>query len=110
MRSELLRKIIHVLAEYPETRDCDRKLMTVYYQLYYPHEHRDGWMKPGALERMTNPDDIVRLRAVVQNDKGLYLPKDADVRAKRRQRETAWTAWLLLSRNTEKLNQHILSC
>ena len=103
MRSNLKQQLIHVLAKYPKTRDDDRVLMTIFYSEFFPNEFRDGWMKPGALERMANPDDLVRLRAFIQNELNLYLSRKADVRKRRRQSEIAWRNWILLSKNKTKL-------
>ncbi len=104
-RSKLIRQIVHVLENFPTTRDNDKSLMTMFYQTFFPEEFSGGWLKPDALLRMTSADDIVRLRAIIQNEKGLYLPKSAEVRKRRRQNEKAWEKWLHICRNKAIISQ-----
>lgn len=97
--TNLIRQLIHVFEKDPRTRGNDRLLMTVYYEEFFPHEFENGFMKPNALTRMTNPDDIVRLRAIIQNTMGIFLPKDPETRKKRRQSAEQWKKWTSVSRN-----------
>lgn len=64
-------------------------------------------MKPDALERMTNPDDIVRIRAHVQNDLNLFLATKPEIRDKRHQSEARWKNWLQISKDKELLQNLI---
>jgi len=105
MKSKLARELIHILSEYPETRNDDKKLMNRYYKVFFPHEFtKEGYAKPDYIERVTNPDHIVRVRAIIQNENGLYLPTDPKVRKQRKQSTEAWKAWCRLSRSPRKLS------
>ena len=109
MRDSLKKKIVHVLAKFPKTRDDDRILMAAFYQEFFPHGCKNGWMSPDAWAKITNPDDLVRIRAIIQNEDHLYLPRNAEVRKRRRQNEEVWRSWVNVQKNKTCLDEAVKS-
>lgn len=97
-------RIRHCLAKYPLSRNSDIKLLLYIIFEYrpemmikskekYPDGREKWWVETEALY-LFRGDSITRIRAMIQNDEGLYLPDDPDVRRQRRIGEEAWESYL----------------
>jgi hypothetical protein len=71
-------KVAAILNEWPETRNCDKKLCVSYWKLV------DGIQELDQVERATSPEAIRRARQML-NESGRYLATDPDVLKRRRQ-------------------------
>ena len=105
VRSNLIKRVTYILQNHPETRDNDRELVIQFYKTYYPHEiDAAGKIRLEALADMTNPDDIIRYRADIQNKFGVFLSKRAENRLKRGH-DDKYEAWVALSKNPTALQE-----
>lgn len=86
---DLKGKVEIVLRDYPETRDCDvlltSKLIEKYFpEFYYKNKSTgDVWINQGA-KLAVREISVVRVRTMIQNQDGKYLPRNPRVRKFRR--------------------------
>ncbi|WP_240033785.1 hypothetical protein [Oceanobacillus profundus] len=71
-------KIAFILQHFPDTRENDNLLCSMYWKLVENVEHVDD------IARATKSEVIRRARQKIQNERGLYLPSDPDVIRRRR--------------------------
>lgn len=74
-------KVEDILKRYPQSRDCDVKLCNAFLVEYHRESLRkneDGDLYIRLIDRynVTSDDDIIRLRRVLQNKEGKYLPSE----------------------------------
>ncbi len=93
---DLKKKILRVLKEYPETRDCDIELTTRLWKEYYSHKiilrQADGKYYVALDDLFTLPreDHIKRIRAKIQNEENMYLPLKISTAKKRKISMDIW--------------------
>ena len=84
----------HCLKTYPDTRNSDIKLTNQIWVVYYLDKIKimdDGYyVKLLDLYDLPREDNVKRIRATFQNDRGLYLPTDPKVLKQRRLLESQW--------------------
>lgn len=87
-------QVEHCLREHPSTRNSDILLMTILWREFYPTQIVEVYgvahISLSALYVLPREDNIKRVRAQFQNDKGLYLPTDWKVAQKRGIAEDEW--------------------
>jgi hypothetical protein len=100
----LKEKIRDILDKYPLTRNSDIGLMIALWKIHFPKYIKVGgggrqgiWLED--LFNLPREDHIKRIRAMFQNDKGLYLPSDPAVRKQRKISEEKWLDFVRV--NTE---------
>lgn len=80
-------KVAFVLNHYPETRNSDIKLAFRYWTMFQPeHLLADGMINQAKLFKLERIPSLVRARAKIQNEFGLFGP-DKEVKDKRRSLE-----------------------
>ncbi len=82
-------KVIHVLADDPSTRDCDRLLVRRLFQRFYPSKIVDDRIHLDDLDQLPKAYDIQRYRAHIQNSLGLFRasPEIREQRARMRSKK-----------------------
>lgn len=92
--------IEEVLRDLPASRDSDVVLTLEIWQRFYPEKLRGGlsgmpqYVYLEDIFSLPREDNIKRLRAVVQNTRGLYPPTTLKVALERRMSENQWRAAL----------------
>lgn len=88
----------YCLENYPETRNSDIKLTNKIWIEFYPEyvHTREGKYCVDLVDLYELPkeDRVKRWRAKYQNEKGIYLPDDPEVRRKREITEEKWRKYL----------------
>jgi len=79
-------KVAAILNLYPESRNSDITLALKYWETFQPEIHNTLGILPKDLFRLERLHYIVRARAKIQNEYGLF-PADAKVRNHRKKRE-----------------------
>lgn len=85
-------KVLWVLEKYPQTRNDDVLLTFKIIESYAPYLIRYFEEKPFISFEGINwcrEDNVKRIRAKIQNEKGLFLPTEEVIR-KRRNNEPVW--------------------
>jgi hypothetical protein len=77
-------RVAFILNHYPETRDSNITLAIRYYEVFHPEDVKDGCMELESFYRLPKMYDMQRVRAIVQNDYGLFLASEP-VRQRRMQ-------------------------
>lgn len=94
---QLKRKVLHILKEYPKSRDSDIWLTLQIWNIYYPQRIKevDGVKMIALKDIMDLPreDNVKRIRAKIQNEENLYLPNSFEVAKQRGINEENWRAW-----------------
>lgn len=92
-------QVLHCLMKYREARDSDITLLHKVWETYYAKYLKMG--KDGEvgvyLKDMFNlptHDNIKRLRAIIQNVEGRYLPTSLEVAKQRKINEGVWNAYI----------------
>jgi hypothetical protein len=85
---DLKDKVEKILRDYPETRNCDvlltNKLIELYFpQFYFLDSSGEIWINQRA-KMAVREISVVRVRTMIQNEDGKYLPSDSRVRRVRR--------------------------
>lgn len=93
-KGELKNMVEDVLKRFPETRNSDIELTIRIWKEYFPSrifEHR-GRESAHLIDLFDLPreDNIKRIRAVIQNVQGRYLPTVWEVAKKRGMKEQEW--------------------
>lgn len=101
-------KVLAILRDFPETRDSDALLYARYYERYYGKKTLTLSIRAffTALHRkqLTDPDNIRRVRADIQNRQVLYLPTTPEIRKIRlkNKAEEYWGLWLQKERELNR--------
>lgn len=82
--STLRNRVAYILNKYPSTRNSDVTLQLKYWDEFEPDVAKE--LTPANLYKGTRLTSLARARAKIQNEYGLFLPKD-HVRYSRRQQE-----------------------
>jgi len=104
MQIKLTEKVERVLRQFPETRNSDALLTIQIWKTYNDSQlitWKDWISKYIKLETVLDlprEDTVKRVRAKLQNEKGLYLPTSIEVRKKRRINEESWHNWSMDSK------------
>ena len=90
-------KILYVLKKHKDTRNDDA---TLTFFIIWEYSRKDvmqyegkTWISSEAL-RWCREDHVKRVSAVVQNEKGLFLPTTEEVRKQRKINEERWRDYL----------------
>lgn len=94
-RNELKRQILHILNKVPSTRDSDITLMIEIWKEFNPSHIKKNNVGELAiflpsLHVLPREDNIKRIRAVIQNEEGKFLPTSWIVAKKRKINEQEW--------------------
>lgn len=65
-----------------------------FYNQYIKSDDRQQMIDIESLYELPREDNIKKIRAVLQNEKGIYLPTDPQVRKKRKIEEYVWQYYL----------------
>lgn len=91
--------VVFCLREFEETRNSDITLLIKVWEEFYPQRIKTGkggergvWLRD--LYDLPREEHVRRIRAVIQNEEGKYLPTDPAVRKQRRINEDVWREWL----------------
>lgn len=99
MIDTLKKKVYKILRDYPKSRDSDKWLMCKFWTVYYPSrikrfDSNNKECKPYVfLEDILdfeNGDNISRVRQIIQNQDGEFLPNSESVRKQRKINEQKW--------------------
>jgi hypothetical protein len=97
-QDQLKTRVSGVLAEFPDTRNCDIKLMIYLWNKYYPAHIKNTSGGQGiflsSLYTLPTQESIKRVRAIIQNDEHRWLPTDEKVRRRRRVLEEEYRTWV----------------
>lgn len=100
MTETLKNKVYKLLRDYPSSRNSDLVLTAIYWQKYFPSRIRkdDTGKKFIYLSDflvLTKQSDIGRVRQIIQNIDGEFLPDSAEVRKQRGINEQRWKEFVL---------------
>lgn len=84
--STLKSRVAYVLNLYPAARDSDITLTIQYWALFQPDLYNPTGIPPRDLFKLERESHIVRARAMIQNDYGLFVASEA-IRGHRRENE-----------------------
>lgn len=98
-KNTLEKKILQILERYPETREDDVRLQVQLidtfgspWDILWRPDFNDSMIRLSAL-RAFREDHVKRVRAKIQNELGLFLPSDPEVRRKRQISEGEWLSY-----------------
>lgn len=87
-------RVEYVLKMYPATRDSDKELTIQLWKEYYPNRVSEvggkEYIQLIDILDLPSQDAVKRVRAVVQNVDGRYLPSTWEIAKKRNQNESVW--------------------
>lgn len=90
----LKRKVEYVLISWPETRNSDIELTHRIWKVFHRGDLAQSNGKTlvylDAMFKLPREDNVKRIRAKFQNEKGLYLPTSWEVAKKRNINELVW--------------------
>lgn len=96
-------KVIEILRDIPESRNCDQYLTIAIWERFYGDEiisiNGKNHIQLSSLLFLPREDNIKRHRAIIQNEKGMYLPTRLEVVKKRKMNEEDWREYLKGSNN-----------
>jgi len=98
-RNELKNKILAILKQYPQARDSDQWLTLQIWCTYYPSrikadENKKRYVYLRDVLDLPREDHIKRIRAIIQNEEGKYLPTTLEVARKRKISEEDWREYV----------------
>lgn len=104
MTETLKNKVYKILRDYPKSRNSDLHLTAIFWQLYFPSRIRkdDNGKKYLYLSDyvcLTKQSDISRVRQIIQNIDGEFLPDSPEVRKQRNINEEKWKEFILKNNN-----------
>ncbi|MBS3908426.1 MAG: DUF3800 domain-containing protein [Actinobacteria bacterium] len=86
--TEIRARVAFILNQFPGTRNSDVALAYKYWEAFYPdYMNPDGSIDKANMHKVERITSIVRARAKIQNEFGLFRASD-EVRAHRRKRES----------------------
>ena len=94
-------RVRNVLEKYPKARNSDTYLTAIYWQLYFPsrmHKNEENghvYIYLRDMVNLTKQSDIGRLRQVIQNVDGEFLPDSLEVRKQRKISEEVWKNYMI---------------
>jgi hypothetical protein len=100
----LLPRVAGILNMYPDTRDSDVKLSLRYWETYQPDLFNEHGILPRNLFRLERMTQIVRARAKIQNEFGLFLAKEGTRRKRQAHQEKMQDAVIDLAAPTPSIN------
>lgn len=92
--------ILDILREFPKARDSDSWLTCKIWAVYFPsrivrdEKGKNPMVRLEDILDLPREDHIKRIRAIVQNEEGKYLPTTLEVVKQRKINEEAWHAYL----------------
>lgn len=101
MIDTLKSQVLRVLEKYPKTRDSDVRLMLILWQMFYPSRiHKTEpvnrtYIFLQDIMDMPREDNIKRVRAIIQNVEGKFLPTSLEVAKQRKINEEVWKEYIL---------------
>lgn len=108
MIDTLKNRVYKILEKYPKARDSDIHLMLILWQVYFPSRvHRDGEDTPKYvylrdIMDLPREDNIKRVRAIIQNVDGEFLPTSEAVAKQRKINAEVWRDYILKNKNNEQ--------
>lgn len=104
MRKDLRKKVITILSKYPKARDSDAWLTIKLWCEFYPsliireQDENGQFLQPKIILdnilRLPKEDQCKRIRAIIQNVEGKYLPTTWEVAKKRKIEQEKWQAYV----------------
>jgi hypothetical protein len=90
--------VLHILKEYPQSRDSDIWLTIKLWTIYYPTRitRNEAGVQVIALKdiiELPREDNVKRVRAKIQNEEHLYLPNSLEVAQQRHINMEDWRNW-----------------
>lgn len=95
-------KVAYILNLYPDTRNSDVTLTIKYWEVFQPDIYNPHGILPKDLFKLERMHYLVRARAKIQNEYGLFLAKD-QIRRYRRKHEDTMTEEVVADVNPRKL-------
>ena len=105
MIDTLKSQVLKVLEKYPKTRDSDARLTLTLWMVYYPSRiHKtEPVNKPyiflSDIMDLPREDNVKRVRAIIQNVEGKFLPTSLEVAKQRKINEEVWKEYILKNGN-----------
>lgn len=95
---EVEETVVWLLEKHVHARDCDKCLIWLYWALkddisITPIKTAAVYIDTTVIHRLTSPGTITRCRRKIQNDLGMFLPTDEEVREGRNITEQAYKDW-----------------
>lgn len=92
-------KVARLLHDEPKTRDSDPILVVMFWDKFDNFKHKYFIRK---FHDITSPETITRCRRAIQNDCGLFLPVNDNIRKDRKIKQEAFRDWATLEKNIFK--------
>lgn len=84
----------YVLKNHPKSRDSDQwltiKIWTTFFESKIHIDTNGKYVYLNDMLDLPREDNVKRIRATFQNDKGMYLPTSIEVVRRRKQNEAKW--------------------
>lgn len=103
----LKEQVEHILKTYPSSRELDELLWWLVLKIFYPdlaklfgEGAQKGFIPTEVLKKVPRFETVSRIRRKF-NEQGMYLPKDKDVRARRRRYEEHWRRLMVEEKRNE---------
>lgn len=88
-------RVEKLLREVPELRNNDLKLVWAFWSTYDTNRSELNTIsRDEFVNILSNPACIIRLRALIQNEEGNYLPNNPEIRKQRRISQEKWDEYL----------------
>lgn len=100
MTDTLKNKVYKILKHYPKARNSDLVLTAIFWQVYFPSrmqrdENGKKYIYLSDFLVLTKQSDIGRVRQIIQNVDGEFLPDSQEVRKQRKINEEQWKAYII---------------
>lgn len=99
-------RVEFILLNYEKARNDDMYLTIALWKNFYPQIVNEDFVLLGQMWELPRESAITRLRANIQNTRGLYLPTDKTIRKKRRIMEEEWSNYLSKKNNGGGTKKH----
>lgn len=96
---QIKHQTLRILQDMPESRNSDITLMIEIWKRYYSSSikvNSDGQLGIflDSLYSLPTQDNIKRVRAIIQNVEGRFLPTEEKIRRQRRINQGKWLEWV----------------
>ena len=100
MTDTLKNKVYKILRDYPKSRNSDLVLTAIFWQIYFPSrmnkdENGKKYIYLSDFLVLTKQSDISRVRQIIQNIDGEFLPDSPEVRKQRKINEQQWKSYII---------------
>lgn len=83
-------QVAYILKVYPSTRNNDGQLFAHYINTYFKHLVENKAVPLKNFHKLPSLETIRRLRQIIQNDNGMFLPTDEKVIKARKIKQKNW--------------------